>query len=42
MSEKRFDFDDLMDKIMMLNMIGVCILSWSIVLYVLLVIFGVL
>ena len=36
------DFDDLMDKVMLLNMVGVCILSWIILLFVLLSILGVL
>ena len=42
MSEKRFDLEDLTDKLMMLNMIGVCILSWIVMFSVLLSILGVL
>ena len=36
------DFDDFMDKLMMLNIIGVSILSWTVILYVFLTILGVL
>ena len=37
-----FDFDDFMDKLMMLNMIGLSILCWGVILYVFLSILGVL
>lgn len=40
MSEIQFDLEDLMDKLMILNMIGVSILSWIILVYVLLSILG--
>ena len=42
MSEKRFDLEDLTDKLMMLNMIGIGILSWIVMFSVLLSILGVL
>lgn len=40
MSEKRFDLDDLLDKIMMLNLLLVSILSLIVMSYVILTILG--
>ena len=38
MSEKRFDLDDLVDKLMMLNLLVVSILSLIVMSYVILII----
>lgn len=40
MSEKRFDLDDLLDKVMMLNLLVVSILSLIVMSYVILTILG--
>ena len=40
MNEKRFDLDDLVDKVMMLNLLVVSILSLIVMSYVILTILG--
>lgn len=40
MGEKRFDLDDLLDKVMMLNLLLVSILSLIVMSYVILTILG--
>lgn len=40
MSEKRFDLDDLLDKVMMLNLLVVSILSLIVMSYVIFTILG--
>ena len=40
MSDKRFDLDDLLDKVMMLNLLLVSILSLIVMSYVILTILG--
>ena len=41
MNEKRFNVDKIMDFFMTVNMIGVCLLSWAVLLFVLLTMLGV-